>query len=562
MIERVGYSVIIYMLLSVNLFAQQGNTDYQYALIEAVKQKNLGNLPGAVELYKMVLEENDSVAVAHYELGTLYAVTGSFNLALKHLKKAHELDPETHWYFQNYIDVLLIQNEYAQAKKLLKRKIKENPGEIEVHFRLANTEFLSGKTRKAIRILNKIEKMWGFSDKVTLLKANIYEEKGSYRKAMLEIERILEIFPESVQLRVVAAEMAMKSSDNDLAAEYYKSVYDLDSTNVYALTNLTDYYREQENIPGSFFYLNKSFESDEIDFQKKMAILGVYLSDDELIVEQQDHLRKLVETMLRKYRGKQEIHLLASDFFIRAGDYEKALNALMPLLDKGEKRYGLWRQGILLANATGRNQAMLEITQSAHDIFTDSVEIIYFKGIALYELKKFPQVITTFTREVIEAADHSEMTSQMNMLVAESFYQLEEYDQSDSLFRSIINSDLDNYIVMNNFSYYLSLRGEFLEEAKSLSRRTIENNPENETFLDTYAWILYQLEEYEEAEKYILLALKFGGKDNPVINEHAGDILLKNGSIDLARTYYQQAMVLGGDKAILLEKIKGIYENE
>ena len=45
-------------------------------------------------------------------------------------------------------------------------------------------------------------------------------------------------------------------------------------------------------------------------------------------------------------------------------------------------------------------------------------------------------------------------------------------------------------------------------------------------FLDTYAWILYKLESYEEAEKYILSALDKGGENDPEVNEHAGDIQL------------------------------------
>ena len=562
MIERIGCIVFLSLLSSVNLFAQERNTDYQYALIEAVKQKNLGNLPGAVELYKMVLEENDSVAVAHYELGTLYAVAGSFNMSLKHLERAHKIDPQTHYYFNSYIDVLLIQKEFRQAKKLLKGKVKENREEREYHYRLANTYFLEDKPGKAIRVLDRMEKNWGFSDKVTLLKANIYEENGSFKKALVEIERILEIFPESIELRVVAAEMALKDKNVDLAADYYLGVYELDSMNVYALTNLTDYYREKGSISKSFFYLNKSFESDEIDYQRKATILGLYLSEDNLVIEQQQHLGELVETMLEKYEGKREIHLIASDFFIRAGNYMEALNALKPLLNREEKRYGLWKQGILLANATGQNNDMLSITETAHKIFQDSLEIVYFKGIAHYELKQYPEVINTFSKEVIDAADKPEVASQMNMLVAESLYQLKDYERSDSLFRYILDREPENYIVMNNFSYYLSLRGESLDEAKALSQIAIVNNPENGTFLDTFAWILYNLGEYEEAEKYIMLALKYGGEDNPVINEHAADILLKNGNIDLARAYYQKAMILGGEKENLLKKLENIYKGE
>lgn len=551
-----GYTIVTLLLLSLSINAQHGNTDYQYALIEAVKQKNLGNLPGAMQLYKMVLEENDSVAVAHYEIGTLYAVTGDLDKGRFHLERANELDPHTHWFFESYIDVLLAREEYRIAEKELKKKIKQDAENIEHHYKLANVYFLAEKSSKAIRALERIEKKWGFSDKITILKANIYESKDNFKKALNEIEKVIQIFPESLELKVVAAELAMKSKKRDLAAEYYLGVFEVDSMNIYALTNLTDYFREKNELSKSFYYLQKSFESDEIDFERKLTILGFYLSDQKLVDNQEQALKKLVVTMLDKYWGKQEIHLLATDYYINRVNYNEALSAIMPLLNPGEKRYGFWKQGLLLANVTGRNEDMKVIANKASEIFPDSVEIIYFKGIAEYELQEYDELLITFSEQKILNTEDPEIRTQMKILVAESYYKLNDYDKSDSIFRAIITEDEENYVAMNNFSYYLSLRRESLDEAKGLSRITIENNPENDTFLDTYAWILYQLEEYEEAEVYIMKALKHGGENSAVINEHAGDIHWKMGSFSLARAFYQKAIFLGGDKDDLIKKLE------
>lgn len=559
-----GYSIVTLLLLSLSVNAQQGNTDYQYALIEAVKQKHLGNLPGAIELYKMVLEENDSVAVAHYELGTLYAVAGNLNKGRFHLERANELDPHIHWYFESYIDVLLAQNKYRIAEKEIRKMIKNDTENIDLYYKLANVYYLAEKYPKAIRVLNRMEKKMGFSDKITLLKANIYESKGNYKRALSEVEKVIQIFPESVELKVVAAELAMKNKNEEQAADYYIGVFEIDSTNIYALTNLTDYYREKSELSKSLYYLQKSFESDEIDFDRKLAILGFYLSDQKLVEEYEQSFQKLLVTLLEKYEGKQEIHMLATDFFINRVNYEEALGAIMPLLNRSEKRYGFWKQGLLLANATGRNRAMIDIANTAYEIFPDSVEILYFKGVAEFELQKYDSLLRTFSKEIIVKTEDPEIVMQMKILKAESYYKLQEYDKSDSIFREIIANNKDNYHVMNNFSYYLSLREESLNEAKELSKITIENNPGNDTFLDTYAWILYQLEEYEEAERYIMEALKHGGESSAVINEHAGDIHQKIGSIDLARDFYQKAIILGGDKEEVirkLEKLNGTYED-
>jgi len=90
----------------------------------------------------------------------------------------------------------------------------------------------------------------------------------------------------------------------------------------------------------------------------------------------------------------------------------------------------------------------------------------------------------------------------------------------------------------------------------------VKNNPDNATFLDTYAWVLYKLESFEEAEKYILFALDRGGDNDPEVNEHAGDIQLALRSYQIATSYYLKAIMLGGDKKKLEDKIDIVKARE
>lgn len=558
MLRKFLYTVVVFSILYGPLFGQKRNTDYQYALIEAVKQKNIGNLPGAVELYKMVIEANDSVAVAHYELGTLYAVTGNMEIALSHLKKANELDPDNSWYFDSYLDVLMNQKELRLSKKLLKEKLKTDPDNVDYLFRLANVYSIGGKSSKAINTLINIEKDRGISDRITLMKANIYEQDKKYDKALAEVKKLINLFPESIEFNVVAAELALKNKNKDEAAVYYQDVFELDSLNIYALTNLTDYYRNNKDYEKSFYYLNKSFQSDEIEYQKKMAILSYYLSDQDLFRNQNEQLETLIKTMLEKYPEKREIHLFATDFYIQNRKYSKALATVMPLLTKDEKRYELWMQAILLANTTANNDSLLKISSLASSLFPDSTEITYFKGFAEYSSEKYEDAVHTFSDEGLKDRMDSDMYTQARIILAESLNNLERYSISDSLFRAIIKEEPDNYMVMNNFAYYLSVRGEALKEAERLSFKTIEKFPDNGTFLDTYAWILFKMARYDEAEFYIMKALKYGGENDPDVNEHAGEINQALGNFLLARTFYQKAIVLGGDKEKLIKKLEEI----
>ncbi len=74
-------------------------------------------------------------------------------------------------------------------------------------------------------------------------------------------------------------------------------------------------------------------------------------------------------------------------------------------------------------------------------------------------------------------------------------------------------------------------------------------------FLDTYAWVLFKMKDYENAEKYIMMAIEKGGENDPEVNEHAGDIQAALQSPDIAKSYYLKAIILGGDKMKLEEKI-------
>jgi len=177
MMVKSGWILALLLLAGyLSCFGQEsgGNNDYQYALIEAVKQKNLGNLPEAVKLYELVIKEKADCDAAYYEVGTIYLMTKQLALARKNLEKAYTLDPENQWYTLAYLNSLGAVEDYDAVILILKDKIKNNPEEVEWEYQLATVYFTKGKAGKAIRILERIEKERGFSEKITLLKASIY----------------------------------------------------------------------------------------------------------------------------------------------------------------------------------------------------------------------------------------------------------------------------------------------------------------------------------------------------------------------------------------------------
>ena len=534
----------------------EDNNDYQYALIEAVKQKNLGNLSEAVKLYRLVIKERPSCDVAYYEVGGIYLMSNQVDLAISNLKVAYELDPENQWYVLAYLNALDAGKLYDEMEVILTEKASSDPGEVEWEYQLAAVYFSQDKHKKAIKTLERIEKEKGFSEKVTLLKASIYESDEEYDLALLELEKVMVLFPEAIQFRIVAAELCMKDGREDEAANYYLEMLEVDSTNIFALTNLTDYYRKKEDYKSSFMYLSKSFASPMVDARRKMAILSFYLSDEKYINDYPDELANVLDVLIEVHPEEYDARLMASDFYIQRREYDKAYWNLRGYLGKGGSSYPLYMQAILLANAGGLNKELISVTGEAMATYPDSLDIRFFRGIGFYEEEEYKALLDNFEGLPMDGFSTADYASQATMLIAEAYYRLDDYEKSDSIFESLIENEPDNYMVLNNYSYYLAERGVKLAEAKKWSRKTIDNNPDNATFLDTYAWVLYRNGELEEAEKYILKALDKGGKNDPEVNEHAGDIQAALNSKEMALAYYQKAIMVGGDRQNLELKIE------
>ncbi len=114
----------------------------------------------------------------------------------------------------------------------------------------------------------------------------------------------------------------------------------------------------------------------------------------------------------------------------------------------------------------------------------------------------------------------------------------------------------DDVMVMNNYAYFLSLDGRDLKRALKMSAITIEKEPLNATFLDTYAWILFRMERYSQARGYLEKALQYMEKPNPDMYEHFGDVMYKCGDKEAALENWHRAFQLNSESKLLERKIK------
>ena len=152
--------------------------------------------------------------------------------------------------------------------------------------------------------------------------------------------------------------------------------------------------------------------------------------------------------------------------------------------------------------------------------------------------------------------DKDPMTEQYYATLGDAYYKTNDFKKSFETYDKALILNPKNAYVLNNYSYYLSIRDSKLEFAEKLSKITINAEPDNSTYLDTYAWILYKLERYQDALFYIKKAYEYGGYQNAVIVDHYGDILLKTKNIKEAIKMWELSKKMGNTDSELTNKIE------
>ena len=117
----------------------------------------------------------------------------------------------------------------------------------------------------------------------------------------------------------------------------------------------------------------------------------------------------------------------------------------------------------------------------------------------------------------------------------------------------------ESAVVLNNYAYYLALGGGDLKKAEELSRKAVSEQPENSTYLDTLAWILYLKGEYADAleiQEKAMELLAPGDESAAEFWDHLGDIQYRNGQKANAVESWKKALELDEENKEIGEKVK------
>ena len=527
----------------------------EYAFTEATRQKLFGNLDEAVVLYAEAIRLNPENAAAYYELSNIYQYLKETDVAIGYAEKAREKDTGNLWYIRHLAGLYHMKGDKEKTIRTYENMREEFPERYEIWFDLALLYKENGQIQQSLKLLDKMEEKLGVNDMVNMTKYSIYEADKMYEKSIKELEKLTLYFPEEVKYMGLLAETYDEMGDTGKAIEMYNKLFEIDADNGTAMMSIASFYERLGEQEKCLAYLKKGFASPDVEVEEKLQSMIFQLNKEENIEKHEPLLNELITILEEEYTDDIRVMTLKADYYLRLKKLAEASEVLKQVVRINTENYDIWEQLIFIENELENHKDLTRIAGEAIRHFPDEKRLYYYKAIGEYLIKQYDSLIITAKEALSKTDENHELRAEFLTLLGEAYHGKNMHRESDQAFDDALKINPDDVHILNNYAYYLSVRGEKLEKALEYSGKTIVAEPENPTYLDTYAWVLYKSMNFPEALIYIERAIKYGGDNNPVIVEHYGDILFMNGMKDDAVVQWMKAKDMGGDKEKLNEKI-------
>ena len=502
--------------------------EIQGYFIEGVQQKVLGNSEDAIGLFNTVIRLDNKNHAAYYELSRIHFERDEIEKAVEYGKKATELYKKNEWYYVYLAEAQADLGEFVAAAKTYEELTKNIEDGYDYHFDRAYMLTKAKKYEEAISVYNELEDRYGINEEIILLKENLYIKLGKVDLAAKEVQKLIDENPEDIRYYGMLGELYEANGMYKEAKTAYNKLLETNPESIQGQLALADLLKKEGNRGEYNKIVKKVFGNKEIGIDTKIMILLPYLEG--LSLKDTNNYKDLdaMSRIISEAHPKDpKAHVARGDILYHTNKPEEALISYKKAVDIGDNPITVWHQLFAILSENGNFEELNLYSDKGIKAHPEVIIPYFYKGIANQQTENHQEAAKVYQKGLQLKNVNPEIKGQILSNLGDIHNELKNYQSSDSCFDAALVIDPNNAFVLNNYAYYLTLRVEKLDQAKSMSKKSnllVENNA---AFQDTYAWILYQKGEYEEAKEWMEKALKNIDSDRPVLLEHYGDILFK-----------------------------------
>lgn len=525
----------------------------------------------ALLYYQRSLEINADNGTVHYKIAEVLSKSNKQDDLIKasiSVERALALDKTNKYFYLLAANIYNSLARFEKAAQAYEAMLDEVKGTEEFLYELAAVYQYANKPEDAIKTYTRAETVFGINEISTLQKTRLLLEAGKTKEAIAEGEKLLNAFPEEEGFVMSLTELLSQKGLRNEAIQYLEKFVGKNESAGTSRMLLAGFYRDTQQEAKARPLLTQLFDDPSIDVSSKVIVISAYNAELHLAKtkgqpnpEKEKFVVELFEKLLASNPEQTNVHVVGGDLYLTIGRDRDAMREYTTATGQGEVSFEVWENLLYIETKLEQWDSAIAHSETALEYFPNHAIIYYYNGYSLIRKRMYREAVSSLEQAKRLSLSDAKLSSEINGLIGDSYNALKEYAKSDKAYEDALALNPDNSIVLNNYSFFLSMRKENLEKAEKMSATLVKNNPDNPTFLDTHAWVLYIRQKYKDAKRIIERAINTG-KANASHFEHYGDILYQLGEVDNAVKQWEKARGLNAKSETLNKKIanRKIYE--
>ncbi|GAB3932413.1 tetratricopeptide repeat protein [Mucilaginibacter myungsuensis] len=519
----------------------------------ALHEKVVENFPLATQLFSKVLETDANNDAAMYELANLKKMQKDNAEATRLLERATAINKDNEWYWIALADSYEKTNDLVKLENVFNQLIRIAPDKPDYYFDKANAYFIQKRYDEALAVYKKIESITGPTDDLLGQRSKIYLKQNKVDKSAEEIEAMIAANPGQIKYYLLLGEIYNTNNYKDKGLAILQKAEKVDPNNGMVHLALADVYRDKKNAELSYQHLEKAFAVQDLDIDQKLRIIMGYLPKFPDPDAKASAL-ELSRLLTIAHPSNPKSFAIYGDMLAQSNKLKEARASFQKSIQLDDQSYAVQEQLVRLDLGENDLDAAIKDGQNALSLFPNQAWMNYLVGVAYLQKKNYPKAISYAKNATTLEFQDKELLSQAFSALGDAYHAQGDHAKSDESYDKSLLHNPDNSYTLNNYAYYLSLRGERLDKAATMSKRSTELQPNTASFEDTYAWILFKQKKYAEAKVWILKAISHN-KDSATQVEHFGDIMFHLGDTNAAVDNWKKAKQGGATSPVLDRKI-------
>jgi len=576
MFRQLSYWLSLWLLLPAGLWASDVKTPVQaslnqlspeqqrkfdYFYYEAANLKNAGKYDAAYDLFSYCLSLDTASSPVLYELAMFQLQRNRPEKAVEMLKSAVAHSDDNFTYRMTLAGLYRNLGMYGEASDSYEELVKRYPDKSELNYYLADALTQEGEIGAAIDAYNVLESTMGMNETLSLQKFKLYQTLKQPDKAFEEIEKLANKYPMNARYRLLMGDLHLENEETEKALACYQQAHEIDPDDPRYIVSMANYYDQTGDKEAAEQEIRDALVNEKLDVETKVGILSRYVQRLQQTQQGIENANSLFQTLLDQHPEDTELKLMYGSLLMAQQKEEEAKFQFQLVTEMEPSNEGAWQQLLNISLKGEDIPEVIRICTRCKELFPEAPEYYFYLGIGYYMQEKYQESLDTYYAGLkIIPEGNGVVKSNFYGQIGDLYYQMEKMDEAYKAYDEALKYNENNAPVLNNYSYFLTLDKKDLKKAERMAAQCIKLEPDNATYLDTYAWVFFVQGNYTLAKIYIENALSKDTTNSAELVDHYGDILYMSGEKDKALEQWKKAKEMGKDTDVLKQKIaKGIY---